>query len=262
MSAETVRTARHQTTPATDPRTAIEAMKEPDHLTHEEARRELASLSFWRHRIEVLPGLWTPGRDDVRPEISRLGIPADLTGRRLLDVGASDGGFSFECERRGADVVAIDDESSLAGNGNGFRVAARVLGSKADYVARGIEQLDPEVDGLFDDVLLVNVLYHLRNPILALDRLASVTRPGGRLFLKTYYRTDVRVWVRRRCLGFDMDSRPKFWFFPNSELAEDPTNWFAPNKKALEGLLAVTGWTDIRHCNTHLDRLYYQASRA
>lgn len=231
-----------------------------------DVRARIAAVPQWRHRIEIAPGIVTPGRDDTALELSRMRLPARLDGQRVLDIGASDGFYSFEAERRGAaEVAAIDDESSLIGGEgreNGFVVARDLLGSKVTYGARDVEELSPDVDGRFDLVLFLNVLYHLRNPMLALDRIASVTAPGGLLVLKTYFRTDVRVWVKGRCLGFDVDRRPKWWYFPGSELAGDPTNWFAPNRTALEGLLEATGWESITRIGTHGDRLYYHARRA
>ena len=229
----------------------------------EETRRaRIATVAGWRHRIDVGSGVVTPGTEDTGEELRRLRLPPDLHGKRVLDVGASDGFYSFECERRGAEVMAIDDESSLlAGAGNGFQVARELLGSHAGYAARDVELLDPATDGTFDLVLLINVLYHLRNPMLALDRLASVTRPGGTLVLKTYFRTDVRVWLKGRCIGFDIDRRPKWWYFPTTELAGDPTNWFAPNRTGLEAMLGATGWIDLQGIGRHGDRLYYHATR-
>jgi hypothetical protein len=63
-------------------------------------------------------------------------------------------------------------------------------------------------------------------------------------------------------VSVDLDRRPKFWFFPDRELAGDPTNWYAPNRAAVEGLLAATGWTDVRRTGTWRDRVYYHARRA
>lgn len=78
----------------------------------------IADHRAWRHRIEIAPGVVTPGREDCRAELRRIRFPASLVGRRVLDVGCSDGFYSFEAERRGAtEVVALDDESSLLGWG-------------------------------------------------------------------------------------------------------------------------------------------------
>jgi len=218
----------------------------------------------WRHRIPVGHGVTTPGTEDTIDELARLDVPDRLDGKRVLDVGCSDGFYSFICEERGADVVAIDDESSLLGGEriNGFQTARRLRNSSVDYRLRDVHGLDPAEDGQFDLVLFINVLYHLENPMLALRKLAGVTRPGGRLILKTYYRTDVRLWVKGRCLGFDLEKRPKWWYFPTTELGGDPTNWWAPNRAGVISLLQATGWTDIEVTRTWRDRIYVHAIKA
>ena len=80
--------------------------------------------------------------------------------------------------------------------------------------------------------------------------------------LKTHFREDVRVWWRGRCYGFDVDRRPKWWFFPTTELGGDPTNWWSPNRAGLEGILRATGWDRIQRIARSGDRLYYHAVRA
>ncbi len=227
------------------------------------ARDEIARIARWRHRIDVGHGVVTPGVEDTPLELRRLRIPGSLAGKRVLDIGCSDGFYAFTCEDRGAaEVVAIDDESSTHNQPNGFRIAAELRGSRARYETRDVEELDPGVDGTFDVVLFINVLYHLPNPMRALQAIASVTEPGGLLVLKTYFRTDVRVWLRGRCLGFDVDPRPKWWYFPGTELGGDPTNWWAPNRRGLEGMLGATGWTSIEQVDRVGDRLYVHARRA
>jgi tRNA (mo5U34)-methyltransferase len=216
----------------------------------------------WRHRIALNSRLITPGTEDTPAEWRRLQVPASLAGRRVLDVGCSDGFYSFECEHRGAEVVAIDDESSLMTDGhNGFQIAHDALGSKVTYAIKDVHDLDPAVDGTFDLVLFINVLYHLKSPLLALERLASVTRPGGTLVLKTYYRSDIRFWVRGRCISLDIDRRPKWWFFPSGELGGDPTNWFAPNVAGVTSMLGATGWRVERVLGRLGDRYYCHATR-
>lgn len=232
----------------------------PAELTPAAISRAIASVPTWRHRISI-SGHVTPGTEDSDAELRRLRLDRDLRGLRVLDIGCSDGAYSFEAERRGAsEVVAIDDESSLlAGGVNGFTVAHDLLGSKVRYEVTDVERLDLDVLGAFDRVLFVNVLYHLRNPMLALERIRSVTRPGGQMTLKTYFQTDVRRWVKGRCIGFDVDRRAKFWYYPGAELAGDPTNWFAPNRRALEGLLRATGW-ECQRMQRWGDRLYYRCT--
>ena len=68
----------------------------------------------WFHSIELAPGLKTRGSDDTARRVDILQIPEDLTGKTVLDVGAWDGFFSFEAERRGAARVVALDSHRLA----------------------------------------------------------------------------------------------------------------------------------------------------
>lgn len=229
----------------------------------DDARRAIAAIDVWRHRIAVAPGVVTPGTEDTATELGRLGLPSTLHGERVLDVGCSDGFYAFECERRGADVVAVDDESSLLSGGrNGFQIAHDLLGSRAEYRVADVQGLAEDETGTYDRVLFVNVLYHVPNPMLGMQELARVTKPGGSMHLKTYFRADVRFRVRGRCVNVDLDRRPKFWFFPTTELAGDPTNWWAPNRRGLLALFEATGWERPEHLGTYDDRIYYRVTRA
>jgi hypothetical protein len=70
-------------------------------------RRRLGEFD-WYHTQELAPGVETPGLFDHRPYVDRYGIPADLSGKRVLEVGTFEGFWAFELERRGAEVIAID----------------------------------------------------------------------------------------------------------------------------------------------------------
>ena len=74
----------------------------------DEIRKEIAKVT-WRHRIDLGHGVVTPGVDDTPEKLKILGFPEDLSGMTVLDIGAWDGFFYFEADRRGADrVLAID----------------------------------------------------------------------------------------------------------------------------------------------------------
>lgn len=233
-------------------------------MSRADVQEAVAELAVWRHRIDVGYGVVTPGNEDCEAEVHKLALPVDLTGRRVLDVGCSDGFYSFTCEERGAhDVLAVDDFSSLMNpERNGFAIAAELRGSNVRFQHRSVYDLDPDIDGLFDVVLFLNVLYHLKHPLLALEKLASVTSPGGELYLKTYFRRDLRVWWRGRAFGFDWTRRPKLWFFPGDELAHDPTNWCAPNLTCLDAMLVTAGYRRLEHLRTADDRVYVRATRS
>jgi tRNA (mo5U34)-methyltransferase len=145
----------------------------------------------WYHTMELTPGHVTDGVFDLRPHVHRYGLPERMDGMRALDVGTFDGFWTFEMERRGADVVAVDldRESDLdwpprrrgeadpaTPRGEGFRLAHEALGSRAERVVRNLYDLDRAELGAFDLVFCGSVLIHVRDQLLALERLAALCR--------------------------------------------------------------------------------------
>jgi tRNA (mo5U34)-methyltransferase len=59
-----------------------------------ELERRVAAFSYWYHRIELPGGVTTPGWAPLSADAYRL--PSDLAGKRVLDIGAWDGFWSFE----------------------------------------------------------------------------------------------------------------------------------------------------------------------
>ncbi|MDE3157095.1 MAG: DUF1698 domain-containing protein [Acidobacteriota bacterium] len=204
----------------------------------------------WFHTIDLGDGVVTRGIEDSPYRLARLGLPASLSGLTVLDIGAWDGFFSFEAERRGAAKVLATDSYSWHGEGwgtkEGFELARRVLRSGVEDMDIDVMELSPERVGTFDVVLFLGVLYHLRDPLAALERVASVT--SGLLIVETV--VDM--------LGIH---RPAAAFYPSTELNNDPTNWWAPNVPAMHGLLRSVGFADIR-TSTAVPGPVYRAGRA
>ena len=73
-------------------------------------RQRVEREPYWFHKIQIMPDLKTPGwSDPITEKLPFYGLPGDLTGKRVLDIGCAEGFFSFEAEARGArEVVAID----------------------------------------------------------------------------------------------------------------------------------------------------------
>lgn len=189
----------------------------------------------WYHTIDLGQGIVTPGIDDTPFRLARLDLPASLEGRTVLDIGAWDGFFAFETERRGAARVVATDWYSWHGPGwgtkAGFQLAREVLGSRVEDVDIDVMDLSPDRVGKFDVVLFLGVLYHLPHPLLALERIASVT--GEMLILETV--VDL--------VGF---RRPAAAFYPDRQLHNDPTNWWGPNEAAVHAMLRTVGFETVR----------------
>jgi tRNA (mo5U34)-methyltransferase len=121
-----------------------------------------------------------------RRRLRLLQMPEDLTGKTVLDIGAWDGWFSFEFERRGAIVTAVDGDLWAPESGRAFEAfqfARSHFQSKVAHHKLDILELDPSRIGTFDYVFCGGVLYHLRHPLLALERVRSVTK--GTLILES-----------------------------------------------------------------------------
>jgi tRNA (mo5U34)-methyltransferase len=204
-----------------------------------EIRRLIADHGRWWHEIEFAPGLITPGDDSNRaklPILDGLGFPQRMAGLRALDIGCSDGFFSFEMERRGADVTAID---FVPENYTGFATARTIFGSGVVYKMDNVYNLSPEIYGHFDVVLFMGILYHLRKPLAALDAIRSVMKPGGQLFVGTmmideYFLLPDGTVTSLEGVNPILKTIPLWQMYPGDSLNGDFTNCFAPNQRALE----------------------------
>lgn len=181
------------------PDAALRNQQDPSEPAAVAQLRERFDEVGWYHTQELAPGLVTPGMFDLRPYVDRYGIPDELSGKRVLDVGTFEGFWAFELERRGAEVTAIDVDRIQdldwpprlrpredGRRGEGFELARAALGSSVERVGLSVYDATPaELGGTFDLVFCGSVLIHLRDPMLALERMAGLCR--GRLILADEY---------------------------------------------------------------------------
>lgn len=74
----------------------------------EELKEEVRKIKWW-HKIDLGNGIVTRGIDDSARRLQQIKMPEDLRGMTVIDIGAWDGFFSFEAERRGASRVLATD---------------------------------------------------------------------------------------------------------------------------------------------------------
>ena len=158
-----------------------------------------------------------------------------VEGKTVLDVGSWDGFFAFEAEKRGAARVLATDHFCWSGEGwgtkAGFDHAHAKLGSRVETLDIDVPEIAPATVGTFDVVLFLGVLYHLKEPLAGLERVASVARET--LVVETETALDVLPW-------------PLMRFYEGDELNRDPTNFWAPNRAGLAALLRSVGFGDCR----------------
>jgi len=220
----------------------------------------------WYHTLD-LPGFTTTGIFDMRQYVDQYGLPASLEGKRVLEIGTWDGFWAFELEKRGAHVIAIDldDETALDWpprrrtpnpdlvRGAGFRVAKELLDSKVERVVQSIYHATPEDLGTFDLVFCGSVIIHLRDQLLALERIANLVKPGGQFITAEEYEpvTDLIPFPVARFRG-NRDAAVVFWV--PSRRAWRQMLWYAGFDKVEEHkrftMVANAGYK-VRHAVHH-----------
>lgn len=220
----------------------------------ETIRRGVASFPHWYHRIELPGGVVTPGHNPINAP--SYGIPDDLTGKRVLDVGAWDGFWTFEALKRGArEVIAIDDFSDYLGTLKQedrkawatFDFCREAFGYPVERCNRfelSVYDVSPERLGTFDVVFFFGTLYHLRHPLLAMDKLASVC--SDQIFVESAILDDFSPYnggFTQRYAGNQLVME----FYPDDQYAANVTNWWSPTLQCLMAMVYAAGFrNDIR----------------
>jgi tRNA (mo5U34)-methyltransferase len=232
------------------------------------ARAAVAEVPFWWHTIEIVPGVTTPGRktaEQLAHEVQMLRFP-DLRGKRVLDIGGWDGFFALHAEQQGAAEVTVLDHYvwsidlhglyAQAGSAEeqiryltdisnsrfwqpdrlpgkaGFDLVRRLRGSRVRDIVADFMTVPLEEVGVWDVTLFLGVLYHLQDPLGGLRRLAAMTSE--------------MALIESQAVSVGGQAGARLWeFYPGAELANDPSNWFAPTAAALEGALLAAGFARV-----------------
>lgn len=199
---------------------------------------EGVSKRHWFHCIDLGNGIVTPGTRE-KNAWQLYNLPERLDGKSVLDIGAWEGQFSFEAERRGAEkVVAMDVWGNVSEPGSGgygwenFQFAHAAIGSKVITEFLNVYSLSPSL-GPFDLILFLEVLYHLQDPLGALKHVKSALAKDGMVCLETWIDAE---WI---------DS-PAMIFYPGNELNNDPTNWWGPNIKCVQSMASTAGFRECK----------------
>jgi tRNA (mo5U34)-methyltransferase len=199
---------------------------------------DLAARAGWYHSLEFPDGTRIDGHislEILKQRYADFGLPDDLCGKRALDIGAWDGWFSFEMERRGAEVTAVD----VAAVPN-FEIARRRMQSNVRYIVSDVCNLPRHNPGRFDYVLFLGVLYHIRHPLLALDIVCGLTREIA-IIDSFVIDGDERQHI---------DSPLPFCeFYETDELGGSLDNWFGPTVDCLLAFCRSAGFVRVRLLN-------------
>jgi tRNA (mo5U34)-methyltransferase len=179
---------------------------------------------------EMVPGLIPV--EALQRRLDLLGVPADLHGRTVLDVGAASGWNSFEMERRGAKVTALDCVPYEE-----FHLFQRRIGSNTRYLIADFDRVSVRELGSFDIILFLGVLYHLRHPLLALETLCAMC--DGEAYIESY------ICDSHHDSGERDGEAAMCEFYEADQLGGQIDNWWGPSRRALMALCRAAGFSSV-----------------
>jgi tRNA (mo5U34)-methyltransferase len=215
----------------------------------------------WYHTLDLGDGVVTNGYcTSYLPEDQ---LP-DFDGKTVLDIGAWDGYYSFLAERCGASrVVALDHyawgvdfsrrnpywedcaergvlpdhsrdtgefwDPSLPGK-RGFDIAHQIYRSRVEAVVGDFATIDPATVGTFDVVLFLGVLYHLKEPLSALEAVRRLTRSVAVIETEALLIPGHEAWS-----GLE--------FTAGCYRGFDYSNWFTPTIEGVHNLCRAAGFS-------------------
>jgi tRNA (mo5U34)-methyltransferase len=189
----------------------------------------------WYHSFEFPDGSTIEGVQTIaqlKERWARFPLPSDLSGKRVLDIGAWDGWFSFEAERRGAEVVSVDCVEIPH-----LLAAREKLGSQIDYRITDLYKLPRLQLGVFDYVLFLGVLYHVKHPMLALEIVCAHTRDIAIVESAVIDGPQYEAGLREEI--------PTLEFFETDELGGHFDNWFGPSVECMMAMCRAVGFARV-----------------
>jgi tRNA (mo5U34)-methyltransferase len=226
-----------------------------DEIDRDRLTQRIGELGEWFHNLDLhgvrtAPNHFLGDFPNVKWKHIQRSIPQNLSGESVLDIGCNGGFYSIQMKLRGAGrVLGIDVDDRYLNQG---RFAAATLGMDIEFEKRSVYDVD-QIEGQFDYVFFMGVFYHLRYPLFALDKV--IKKVQKKLVFQTMIRgseeakqvdSDYDFWNKEI---FSDPHFPQMYFIENS-YANDPTNWWIPNRAAAEGMLRSSGLEIIDHPET------------
>jgi tRNA (mo5U34)-methyltransferase len=214
-------------------------------LSSTSLEERVRALGPWFHDLEIHGVRTAPGHPlgDFLGELwlqVEPAFPADMRGMTVLDIGCNAGFYSLKLHERGARVTGIEHDPRYLEQA---RFAARALGADIEYHLLDVYDVE-RLGRKFDFVLFMGVFYHLRHPLLALDRVAGLVK--RRMVFQSLLRGSKESHPTAEDYAIDdrsvfEDGRFPVMHFIEHRFAGDPTNWWVPNRAAMEAMLRSAG---------------------
>jgi len=200
---------------------------QPDDFWDSQSSGAFRDFFVWGHDHDFGHGRTRAGAMEGRhleitAEALQLGmLPADLSGKKVLDVGCWSGGDLLVLAGLGGEITAMEEHPIAA---RAARRLVELLGVRAPVVEASVYADRRDWAQSFDFAYCSGVIYHVTDPMLLLRILFAYLRPGGEVFLETKAATG-----EGSLCGY-------------SGTLEKGWNWYAPNETALGRWLVDAGF--------------------
>ncbi|MHC4759651.1 MAG: class I SAM-dependent methyltransferase, partial [Planctomycetota bacterium] len=221
----------------------IEGYKDPD------LQRDQSIKFTWGHNHDfgtfTVEGEMADRHIDILADfMDKFGLPFDLTGKKVLDVGVWTGGTALLFAALGAEVTALEEVVKYSDTVN-YLASAFGL---SNFECIPVSLYDLQIQDTFDYILYSGVIYHVSDPILSLRILFNALKDGGNIFVETYgipsagQNAPVTLYLGPQCFksGSKDDLTRKGW------------NYFVPTPFALKLWIASVGFENIKVDNVGL----------
>lgn len=161
-------------------------------------------------------------------------------GKRIADIGCGDGDLSFFLESLGCTVDAIDYPHSNHNDMRGVRALREQLGSTVQIAEVDLDSNFRLPRKQYDLAVFLGILYHLKNPLYVMERLAMHTR---------YCLLSTRV-ARFFPGGRPMpQDQPIAYLLGDDELNRDESNFWIFSHAGLKRLFARSYWKVLEYAS-------------
>lgn len=237
-------------------------------------REQFDKMKPWFHNIEIdgVPTKIEPAWGEPMDPSSHIWEHLrhlDYRNKRVLDVGCNGGYFLVASRRAGAaECIGVEGDHHFASQA---RLVSELLGLGQIHVrSASAYDIDDEW-GMFDISLLLGLIYHLKDPVRVIDRIAHVTRDV--LVVETALRNS-DIDLANRAAG--VRGRPEMQFVgpqdhqtysdkailrsrTTSVAYEGAPNWWMPNTECVEALLKSAGFPKIEIAFEYLNPSSFSA---
>jgi tRNA (mo5U34)-methyltransferase len=202
-------------------------------------------LKACKDRTPLEGAQWYPWRSLSAIQMLERELGVDLEALRkmigpnpVLDLGCGDGDVAFFLESLGHKVDAIDHPPTNYNRMLGVRTLKNALESHVGIHAVDMD-IRPNLPGSdYGLAIVLGVLYHLKNPYLALETLARNAR-------HLYMSTRIASLTPDRKLNFG--GLPMAYLVDDRELNDDPTNFWIFSEEALKRIVRRSGWNILKY---------------